>query len=102
MNVQDIKQMRNEAYIAGDTAMVAICDEAITGNVEAIEECQRVRQEARIADDDAPGGQQLQDYRTGELIRTATVGELRASIEAAEHDGGSGVIIVDGRSCYVS
>lgn len=43
----------------------------------------------------------LYDYQTGEAIRPATAAELAASIEAAEHDGGAGVIIIDGRSCYV-
>jgi len=37
----------------------------------------------------------LHDYHTGAVIRTATAGELAASIEAAKHDGGSGVILVD-------
>ena len=43
----------------------------------------------------------LCDYRTGEQIRPATAAELTASLDAARHDGGSGVIEVDGRSCYV-
>ena len=42
----------------------------------------------------------LMDYRTGEYIREATEEELAASIEAASHDGGRGVILVGGRSCY--
>jgi 1,4-dihydroxy-2-naphthoyl-CoA synthase len=37
----------------------------------------------------------LHDYNTGAVIRTATAEELAASIEAAKHDGGAGVIIVD-------
>ena len=44
----------------------------------------------------------LHDYQTGELIRAATPEEMSASVEAAEHDGGAGVIEVDGRSCYVA
>jgi hypothetical protein len=43
----------------------------------------------------------LCDYATGETIREATADEARASREAAEHDGGAGVILVDGRRCYV-
>ena len=43
----------------------------------------------------------LIDYRTGETIRTATAAELAASISATQHDGGAGVITVDGRLCYV-
>ncbi len=44
----------------------------------------------------------LMDYDTAEVIRPATQEERDASIEAAEHDGGAGVIAVDGRSCYVA
>ena len=44
----------------------------------------------------------LHDYATGEFIREATPNELRESREAANHDGGAGVIRVDGKSCYVS
>lgn len=44
---------------------------------------------------------ELHDYKTGEYIREATDAELQSSIEAAKHDGGAGVIVVDGRSCYV-
>ena len=43
----------------------------------------------------------LCDYRTGEQIRPATLAELTASMSAAHHDGGAGVIELDGRSCYV-
>jgi predicted nucleic acid-binding Zn-ribbon protein len=41
------------------------------------------------------------DYQTGEDIREATEEELAASIEAQDRDGGAGVIVVEGRSCYV-
>jgi len=44
----------------------------------------------------------LHDYQTGEYIRQATPDESAASLEAAQHDGGAGVILVAGRSCYVS
>lgn len=46
----------------------------------------------------------LMDYKTGEYIRAARPGEVRASIEAARRDGGRGVIepgAEGGRSCYV-
>ena len=43
----------------------------------------------------------LYAYATGSEIRNATDVELAASIEAAKHDGGAGVIEVDGESCYV-
>jgi hypothetical protein len=43
----------------------------------------------------------LIDYRTGEIIRTATPAEFLASVEAAKIDGGAGVIDVDGRRCWV-
>jgi len=44
---------------------------------------------------------QLIDYRTGDVIREATQAEYEASVDAAQYDGGAGVIGVDGRSCYV-
>lgn len=40
----------------------------------------------------------LYDYQTGEIIRSATAAELAESRAAGE----AGVIVVDGRSCYVS
>ena len=40
-------------------------------------------------------------YSTGATVRAATEAERAESIAAAAHDGGSGVIIVDGVSCYV-
>ena len=43
----------------------------------------------------------LHNYATGDIIRTATDEELAASREAAQTDGGAGVIEVDGVSCYV-
>ena len=43
----------------------------------------------------------LYDYATAVAIRNATDEELTESREAALTDGGSGVIDVDGRSCYV-
>jgi hypothetical protein len=40
-------------------------------------------------------------YSTGVTLRAATEAERAESIAAAAHDGGAGVIIVDGVSCYV-
>ena len=50
-----------------------------------------------IAGDDGD----LMDYATAERIRSATPAEHEASIAAAGSDGGAGVILVDGRKCYV-
>jgi len=50
----------------------------------------------------APGDAgRLMDYKTGRTLRSATAEEHAESIAAAARDGGSGVITVDGRSCYV-
>lgn len=43
----------------------------------------------------------LCDYQTGDSIRPATADERAESIEAARYDGGAGVIVIDGRLCYV-
>jgi len=43
----------------------------------------------------------LHRYDTGEELRDATPAELAESVEAARHDGGAGVIRVDGVRCYV-
>lgn len=43
----------------------------------------------------------LVDYYTSELIRPATKTEQKASIAAAEKDGGAGVILIGVRRCYV-
>lgn len=51
---------------------------------------------------DTQSANALHDYQTGEYIREATPEESASSNAAARHDGGAGVIIVDGRSCYVS
>jgi len=42
----------------------------------------------------------IYNYRTGAMIRPATADELKASREAARHDGGSGIIVVDGVKCF--
>lgn len=44
----------------------------------------------------------IHNYKTGEAIRPATAIEEAESKAAAERDGGSGVITVDGISCYVA
>ena len=47
----------------------------------------------------------LPDYNTAEPIRAATDDELQASVPAAEHDGGAGVITVPDQGdhrCYVA
>ena len=44
----------------------------------------------------------LTNYATGETIRKATAKELAASKAAAKLDGGAGVIVVGGVSCFVS
>ena len=43
----------------------------------------------------------LHRYEDGEELRDATPAELAESVEAARHDGGAGVIRVDGVRCYV-
>lgn len=43
----------------------------------------------------------LYDYKTGKRIRFATREEAEASLAAAERDGGHGLIVVDGVTCYV-
>lgn len=43
----------------------------------------------------------LRCYNTNNALRAATNCELSDSLEAAKHDGGAGVILVDGQSCYV-
>jgi len=45
---------------------------------------------------------ELINYNTNEVIRQATDAEAEASIEAAERDGGAGVIVLeDGTRAYV-
>ena len=43
----------------------------------------------------------LHRFSDATVIREATAVELKKSVDAAEHDGGAGVILVDGISCYV-
>lgn len=40
-------------------------------------------------------------YSDATALRNATAEELAASIQAAERDGGAGVIELDGVDCYV-
>jgi hypothetical protein len=42
----------------------------------------------------------LYDYAAGEYLRQSTFEEHNASVEAAKHDGGAGIIIVDGRRVW--
>ena len=42
----------------------------------------------------------LHEYITGEMLCEATDLQLEQSIEAALHDGGSGLILVEGVICY--
>ena len=49
----------------------------------------------------APGTGTLYNYRTGEPIRDATIEEEVWSIEATVRDGGLGLILVNGTTCYV-
>jgi hypothetical protein len=43
----------------------------------------------------------LCDYDTAEVIREATEEEAKASRETTKHDGGAGVVLVNGERCYV-
>jgi len=43
----------------------------------------------------------LMNYATAQYIRKATPEEFASSVAASWHDGGAGVIDVDGLSCYV-
>ena len=45
---------------------------------------------------------ELMRYSDATTIRTATYAEYQASSRAAKHDGGAGIITVDGVDCYVS
>lgn len=49
----------------------------------------------------SPGHGDLHDYETGEYLRPASDHEMKASLDAAESDGGAGAIEADGRVCYV-
>ena len=51
---------------------------------------------------DEPAAPTLHRYEDGEELRDATGEELAESVEAARHDGGAGVIRVDGVRCYVA
>jgi len=54
---------------------------------------------------DASTGYDLCEYTTGDLIRPATHAEVAESLDAAEFDGGHGVIVVEINgepvNCYV-
>lgn len=57
--------------------------------------------EAVCADCGATLKGQLIAYDSGDYIREATAEEYTESVHAADYDGGAGVILVDGRRCYV-
>lgn len=44
----------------------------------------------------------LLDYRTGGYLREATAAETVESEDQAHRDGGAGIIMVDGRRCFVA
>ena len=94
---ETIEALRIEAGQAGDAETVEICRQAEDGDDAARAEVIAVLLDAAASDDAAT----LHDYATGEALRPATAEELAASVAAAETDGGSGVIEVDGRRCYV-
>lgn len=52
-------------------------------------------------DNTGAGSGTLYEYDTGEPIRTATPAEALESMDASDHDGGAGVILVNGKKCYV-
>ena len=62
--------------------------------------CSALDADAKAAE--IAAGLDLCDYLTGDVIRRATQNEAEWSAEASRHDGGAGVIRVDGRSCYVA
>lgn len=103
MSVDDsvIARLATEAANAGDREMVKICGKALLGNAKARKECARVVYAARAMDDSSKAVS-VYDYKTGALLRPATAAEEAASKRAADRDGGSGVIKVDGRSVFVS
>ena len=93
---EQILALRSEAGSAGDVEQVALCDLALGGDKEAIKACA----EAVTSSYDYPSD--LHRYSDGEYLREATEEERLASDEAAESDGGAGVIIVEGVRCYVA
>jgi hypothetical protein len=58
-------------------------------------------EEVADPEEEAEEGGDLLAYDTAEYIRAATHAECVASREAADIDGGAGVIEVDGQRCYV-
>jgi hypothetical protein len=47
---EQIQALRDESAIAGDLAMVRLCDRALRGSVRAVRECRRTIAEARAAE----------------------------------------------------
>lgn len=91
-------------FSSGDSAQIHsdLIEGAAAAGITVSEESSCVLMhliEDRIAADSAEVVS-LHDHATGEEIRDATPAELAESAAAAELDGGIGVILVDGRSCY--
>jgi len=71
------------------TALLAVARQQIADDVDYSE---RVRELTAL---------ELIDYESNMFLRVATEDEAQESIDAARLDGGAGVIIVGGVSCYV-
>ena len=95
--------------------LYSVCDELVfETNADAVWETTNPSEFARLvleygisiedatADEYTDEDGTLHDYKSGDIIRTATRQEALDSIEAAKSDKGAGVILVNGRSCYVS
>jgi hypothetical protein len=46
-----IEALKNDAAVAGDLAMVAVCERALDGDQDAHDQCERVISEARAQED---------------------------------------------------
>ena len=75
------------------------CGSLVRNDIVAALQSEPAADAAARADDSSDDS--LYDYKTGQFLRVATLEESAASEAAARADGGSGVISVDGRSCYV-
>lgn len=114
ITTKQIKALATEAGEHGDNLTAAICARAIGEDHEdvALESKERAKVDAMTVDQareacveairnaEAQCGT-LRNHKTGAAIRSATASELEASREAAERDGGAGVIEVNGIHCYV-
>jgi len=55
ITARDIEALRDEAWVHGDLKQVAICDQALAGDMQAWRECERVIADARaMSDSDKP------------------------------------------------